>query len=174
MVPWGWIVRWWHRWRKGKMALVARRMRPADRSAILGDVFFRVDERTLDQSQASTHVLEEDGDIVGVAVGLRPSSTDSPANWGDILLKEPDNMAHWVKLMLVKVQDAVADGWTEGFTTTRRRNLLDIGESYFGIQAIEVGWIPSEGEEERVAVEWEFRTDLVSFLDKLRQLDGAF
>lgn len=150
--------------------IVARRMIPADRDAVLSNDFLKGDERAIDQPQASVHVVEEDGTIVGVALGLRPSSTDMPANWGNILLRYPDNMSHWVKLMLVKVQDAVNDGWTEGFTQAKDPRLLPIGEDYFGVEATEIGWNPSTHE----AVEWEFRTDLVSFLETLKRLDGSF
>lgn len=154
--------------------IVTRRMSPADRAEVVAD-FFHGDDKPLSQPQGSTHIIEEDGVIVGVAFGLRPSDTSMPANWGNIILKEPDNMTHWVKLMLAKVQDAVDDGFTEGFTRTRRANLIPIGESYFGVQAVEVGWEPRLATDvtPRVAVEWEFRTNLTTFLETLKRLDGS-
>lgn len=158
------------------MTVSARRMEEGDRAGVVSD-FLGGDDRPLRSSASSVHVVEEDGVIEGVAVGFRPTDTSSPAHWGDIQLRDPSRMDHFVKLLLAKVQDAVDAGFREGFTRTRRRNLIPIGEEYFGVRAVPIGFEPvtvGGVEREPAAVEWEFRTELIPFLERLKELDQAF
>lgn len=143
--------------------MTVRPYRDQDRAQILA---FLRDPRAIDSPGHHVHVVEEEGRIVGVSVGVTPPDKDNEAILGTILLEDPTRMDLLHKLMLTKVEHAVELGYEHGSTITRRRNLVELGEKVYGVKPEPSGWHPVTGD----PVEWTFRAHLPTFLAQLRRM----
>ena len=141
--------------------MAVRPFRASDRAQALALVR---EPAAIDSPGQHTHVIEEEGSIVAVSIGITPDGEE--AMLGTILLKDRSRMDLLHELLMAKVEHAIELGYEYGSTRIRRRDLVERSERVYGLTAEPVGRDPRSGR----TVEWRFRVHLPTFLEQLRKL----
>lgn len=139
--------------------MIVRKARSAERTNAVLAAF---GEATL--GSANIIVVEEDGEIVGAAVGLAPVAGDT-ATLGEFRFARGDLLARFNReifraLLKAHVEEAIGRGSRYGVSMTKNRVVRRMVERAFGIKSEPSGWEPNTDR----ATAWTFRVELVEFL----------
>jgi hypothetical protein len=140
--------------------MIIRPYEPPDREEVLT---FLHDHRAIDSPGHYIRVAKEDGEVVGVALGIVPGSGEE-AFLGPVLLKDARRWDLLYALMADILQQAIDLGFEIGGSDTKSVRMTRHLKDTFGLVGEPSAWNPKTGK----PMEWHYRVNLREFLAQLK------